>query len=236
MSTVRFDGHDILLFSLIMFVWCVMSQLLSELNEIQSFLTAQKNTLGKHFTEVRDAQAKGLVGTLCLRFSHVMSRMHVLGFCLWEGGLVAVKVCPGDTTSLVYLPEQSWIGILDAKVPQLLAFTVHVEKTSSAPGMLLPGEEAPHEAHSESSEQPWSFGKSVMQDTTLRQFEMMDDEVSIPREWPCLLKAQSASSKISDMISMALQLPATVVVKSSRKGIIGWSLLRPRSTANTLAK
>ena len=131
-------------FSLIMFVWCVMSQLLSELNEIQSFLTAQKNTLGKHFTEVRDAQAKGLV----------MSRMHVLGFCLWEGGLVVVKVCPGDTTSLVYLPEQSWIGILDAKVPQLLAFTVHVEKTSSAPGMLLPGEEVPHEAHSESSEQP----------------------------------------------------------------------------------
>ena len=131
-------------FSLIMFVWCVMSQLLSELNEIQSFLTAQKNTLGKHFTEVRDAQAKGLV----------MSRMHVLGFCLWEGGLVVVKVCPGDTTSLVYLPEQSWIGILDAKVPQLLAFTVHLEKTSSAPGMLLPGEEAPHEAHSESSEQP----------------------------------------------------------------------------------
>ena len=131
-----------------------MSQLLSELNDIQSFLTAQKNTLGKHFTEVRDAQAKGLVGTLCLRFSHVMSRMHVLGFCLWEGGLVVVKVCPGDTTSLVYLPEQSWIGILDAKVPQLLAFTVHVEKTSSAPGMLLPGEAAPHEAHSESSEQP----------------------------------------------------------------------------------
>ena len=65
------------------------------------------------------------------------------------------KVCPGDTTSLVYLPEQSWIGILDAKVSQLLAFTVHVEKTSNAPGMLLPGEEAPHgEAHSEPCEQP----------------------------------------------------------------------------------
>ena len=81
-----------------------------------------------------------------------------------------------------------------------------------------------------------SFEKSVMQDTTLRQFEMMDDEVSIPRAWPCLLEAQPASSKISDMISMALQLPANVVVKSSRKGITGWSLLRPRSTANTLAK
>ena len=74
-------------FSLISFVWCVMSHLLSELNEIQSFLTAQKNTLGKHFSEVRDAQAKGLVGTLCLCFSHVMSRMHVLGFCLWEDRL-----------------------------------------------------------------------------------------------------------------------------------------------------
>ena len=66
-----------------------------------------------------------------------------------------------------------------------------------------------------------SFEKSVMQDTTLRQFEMMDDEVSIPREWPCLLEAQPASSKISDMISMALQLPANVGVKSSRKGITG---------------
>ena len=60
-----------------------------------------------------------------------------------------------------------------------------------------------------------SFEKSVMQDTTLRQFEMMDDEVSIPRAWPCLLEAQPASSKISDMISMALQLPANVDVKSS---------------------
>ena len=68
-----------------------------------------------------------------------------------------------------------------------------------------------------------SFEKSVMQDTTLRQFEMMDDEVSIPREWPCLLEAQPASSKISDMISMALQLPANVDVKSSRRGITGGS-------------
>ena len=59
--------------------------------------------------------------------------------------------------------------------------------------------------------------KSVMQDTTLRQFEMEDDEVSIPCDWPCLLEAQPASSKISDMISTALQFPAAVSAKSPRR-------------------
>ena len=74
---------------------------------------------------------------------------------------------------------------------------------------------------------------------------MMDDEVSDPRAWPCLLEAQPASSKISDMISMALQLPANVM-SSLHEGASRAALLRlavgdvvvfleARSTANTLA-